>query len=526
VSAAYVSALPRQSSGERRVVAVACAATTDALWRAAVEDIAPQFAIALVSERESAVSQERETLPATVRAVLRADGWRRPNPLAHSRRDALSAEAGSPAPSPSLRIHLGEPSSSLDAMPLGDIHATANGRVLGGSLDLVAELARGVPTATIEVWWTRPGESPRRIGRSVAMMRIPVARVNDGAFARRVAELLLEAARSVLDDRAQTLPEPPQDVLTQRARDDAARAAPPLRAADAVSLVRHRVGSSLAARSRDRQWCLGYRRTASESALESFARLDESELLVPPPGSMWADPFPVRAEGIDLLFFEEQRARDQAARLVCAELHTDGTLGPIVPVLEAATHLSYPNVFTWDGEWFMVPESASAGVVSLYRAVSFPHAWRHECHLLSGVSLVDATLLHREGRWDLLATRITADDVALEEVCGYSAPSLTGPWLPHAANPLVSDAYRGRPAGRFLEERGVLLRPAQDSSVIYGHGVSLQEITTWTPTRYAERTLVHRTADWAPHLDGVHTFNRSETLSCIDVARRTRRGRR
>jgi len=44
-------------------------------------------------------------------------------------------------------------------------------------------------------------------------------------------------------------------------------------------------------------------------------------------------------------------------------------------VLDEPYHLSYPYVFEWQGDYYMVPESYQVNSILLYRAVNFPTDW-------------------------------------------------------------------------------------------------------------------------------------------------------
>ena len=51
-------------------------------------------------------------------------------------------------------------------------------------------------------------------------------------------------------------------------------------------------------------------------------------------------------------------------------------------VLDEPFHLSYPYVFEFEGEHYMVPESHQDRSLRLYRAVDFPTRWEHACNLI------------------------------------------------------------------------------------------------------------------------------------------------
>jgi hypothetical protein len=149
-------------------------------------------------------------------------------------------------------------------------------------------------------------------------------------------------------------------------------------------------------------------------------------------------------------------------------------------VLAEPFHLSYPYVFRWQGEWYMVPESYEAGAVRLYRAVEFPYRWAFERQLLDQPYL-DSSVVHHGGRWWMF----TAD---LSDVLHlYHAAALEQSWHEHPASPIVvGDRSISRPGGRILCYEGRLYRFAQDGLPRYGSRLHAFEITKLTEQEYEE----------------------------------------
>src|SRR5581483_8558545 len=114
--------------------------------------------------------------------------------------------------------------------------------------------------------------------------------------------------------------------------------------------------------------------------------------LIPPKGAFWADPFPVLSRGRRFVFVEEMSYPLGRAHIAVLELHRDGTWSNSEPVLTQEYHLSYPFVFSWENEWYLMPESATARAVHLYRAVDFPYIWEPYAVALDQVDAADATL--------------------------------------------------------------------------------------------------------------------------------------
>jgi len=274
------------------------------------------------------------------------------------------------------------------------------------------------------------------------------------------------------------------------------------------------------------QWSLAYRWADARGGqaapiggdLAGFTRL------VPPKDRTWADPFVLEKNGRHFVFFEELPFATGKAHIAMLELERGKPAGKPVRVLERPYHLSYPFLVEEEGELYMIPESAQAGAVELYRCVDFPLRWRLERRLIEDVRLVDATLHRERDRWWMFANaaapgaRVFDDELHL-----YSAPSLAGDWQPHPRNPVKSDARSSRPAGRLYTDNGALYRPAQICVPLYGAGLSINRVLRLSPTEYAERQVARILPATERGILGIHTLNRAGDLTVVDAfARRLR----
>jgi hypothetical protein len=214
------------------------------------------------------------------------------------------------------------------------------------------------------------------------------------------------------------------------------------------------------------------------------------------------------------------------AHIAMIELGPDGRARTPTPVrvLERDYHLSYPFLLEEGGELYMIPETAQNGTVELYRCIDFPLRWRLERVLLEGVSCVDATFHKNGDRWWMFAnaaasgSRIFDDELHL-----YHSQSLLGTWLPHRRNPVKSDARCSRPAGDFFTFGGRLYRPAQICVPLYGAGISINRVLRLTPHDYAERQVERILPGRENGIFGLHTINRTGSLTVIDAFTRRRR---
>jgi hypothetical protein len=237
--------------------------------------------------------------------------------------------------------------------------------------------------------------------------------------------------------------------------------------------------------------------------------------IVPPPDRFWADPFAWERDGRHWIFFEELVRAEGKGRILALEVTKDGAGSPIV-ALEADHHLSFPNVFEWEGRLFMAPEAATANRLEIYECREFPHRWELRTTDLEGEPILDPVMLEHCGRWWLFAGINPFGTTSSDELHLFHGPTPLGPWTPHGKNPVKSDVRSSRPAGRIFRQGDRIFRPAQDCSRCYGHAISINEIVRLDETCYQEREVSRISPTWARGLVGTHTINAAASLSVID----------
>lgn len=157
-------------------------------------------------------------------------------------------------------------------------------------------------------------------------------------------------------------------------------------------------------------------------------------------------------------------------------------------VLTEPFHLSYPYVFEWDGQRYMIPETYQAGAVRLYRADPFPDRWTFVQELIRAPYIVDASIFRHQDRWFMFAD--TSQKAAHDTLRLFWAENLTGTWIEHPSSPLVrGDPLVARPAGRVLILDGNPVRFTQGCRPHYGTNVRAFEIPRLTTSIYEEREI-------------------------------------
>jgi hypothetical protein len=247
--------------------------------------------------------------------------------------------------------------------------------------------------------------------------------------------------------------------------------------------------------------------------------------IVPPKDRFWADPNIIRKDNRYFVFIEEFIFQEKKGQLSVFDLDRSGKYSLPVPILKKEYHLSYPNIFEWKGQYYMVPESADHGTIDLYECIDFPYKWAFKMHLMENVKAVDTTLLFQNNRWWLF-TGISENEESFPEVelfLFYSDDPLTSSWKPHPRNPIVSDVKKARPAGQIFSRDGRLFRPSQDCSYTYGFGFDLNEILILSETEYREKSIISVKPDWDRKITATHTYGTDGQIQIIDAYTKRRK---
>ena len=201
-----------------------------------------------------------------------------------------------------------------------------------------------------------------------------------------------------------------------------------------------------------------------------------------------ADPFIIAHHGRLLMFFEGFNAQDNRGEVALAESRNGVDWTYVGRVLVEPFHMSFPFVFSNEGNYYLMPETRTLGEIRLYRAIHFPHDWEFLTTLLIGHPFGDSVLLKHDNTWWIFTE--ASETQESDTLRLFFADDIFGPWTEHPQSPIVNrDARYARPAGRIVATGGRLYRYAQDCSRMYGESVHVIEILTLTRSSYREQLL-------------------------------------
>lgn len=233
-----------------------------------------------------------------------------------------------------------------------------------------------------------------------------------------------------------------------------------------------------------------------------------------------ADPFMVLRNGVWYMFFEVLNQLNGLGVIALATSQNGFDWVYRQVVLNEPFHLSYPYVFTWNNEFYMIPETHQANSVRLYKAVNFPTQWKLSKILLDGYPYIDPSIFFHNGRWWMFTSSPANDCLRL-----YYSISPIEPWVEHPESPLI-DNNKGiaRPGGRVVLQNNQVIRYAQDCSQSYGSRVYAFHITELTTKHYREErqagSVIGKNGfGWARsgmHTVDPHRIGCKSWIACVD----------
>ncbi len=220
-----------------------------------------------------------------------------------------------------------------------------------------------------------------------------------------------------------------------------------------------------------------------------------------------ADPFLLKTDSLFYMFFEVLNKKNDQGDIGYAE-SKDGfkwTYKKII--IDEPFHLSYPYVFKWNDNYYLIPESHQDLSVRLYKATDFPIKWTFVCNLIKGYHFADPSIELYNNKWWLFVCTNENDNLNL-----YYSDSLVGPWKQHPMSPVVkNNKLFARCGGRIFHYNQKLFRYSQDCSSTYGKQVFAFEITKLDTINFVEKIVSNESIIKASGIgwnkNGMHTID-------------------
>lgn len=262
----------------------------------------------------------------------------------------------------------------------------------------------------------------------------------------------------------------------------------------------------------------------------AYRRIADSEPIPPHQGTSysliphtqfawWADPFVLEHNGQVYIFVELYRRFHGKGTIAYFKIQDNGKASHIKEVIKEPFHMSFPNLFKFKDDVYMIPETGKSGQIRLYRAINFPDQWVLDKVLFNGGDIVDTAFIFDNG----IPKYAIAMDFESKAFHFFMVDLERKELLKLPNNKML---FKERNGGNCLQEGDIFIRVLQDCSNDYGERILFYKFTTpiddlckgTIRDEYSSQFSIKELSKATrKNYTRVHTFNRSQHYEVIDL---------
>ena len=237
-----------------------------------------------------------------------------------------------------------------------------------------------------------------------------------------------------------------------------------------------------------------------------------------PPNRFFADPFVIEKNGRTICYVEDYYYKQRKGCITAIELLNKNKYKILGTVIKESFHMSFPFIFEYQKELYMIPETGEANSIRLYKCVDFPLKWKYQKNILNNVNALDSMIFLHKQKWWLL---FNVDGASLLYAF-YSDNPLSDNWTPHKLNPLIFDSTIARNGGILNINGDSPIRVRQKQTFnFYGKSLTLSKIVNLTPSSFSEKNIGQILPDFFKNINGCHHIHSNEKFTVYDYVKTT-----
>ncbi len=241
----------------------------------------------------------------------------------------------------------------------------------------------------------------------------------------------------------------------------------------------------------------------------------------------YADPIAFKYGDTRYLFTEAYDRKSHIGHIAVSEIADDGRISAPRMIIKEDYHMSFPYVFEWNGEIFMIPETSDNMTINLYKSTGFPYNWELFAQFPTSEPVVDAIVtVVDDSKLHLLASTYNPDAPLYVKYLEYCIENKGGELTCHKEE---NKAFRDwnlmdRNAGKPVANGDGILIPTQESSETdYGIRVNFRRRAEgYVPEDAVQSAIELKDIRYADNISrnnliGVHTYSRIDDFEIIDI---------
>ncbi|MEC8753819.1 MAG: hypothetical protein VXX25_04490 [Verrucomicrobiota bacterium] len=266
--------------------------------------------------------------------------------------------------------------------------------------------------------------------------------------------------------------------------------------------------------SKKKRWQVAFINKSWESA-----DLSKGVRIKNPKNRFFADPFIISKDNRTICYVEDYCYKNKRGCISAIEIFDNQSYKILGPVIKESFHLSFPFIFEYQNDLYMVPETLEANSIKLYKCTDFPKKWKFQKDIISNIKAVDTMIFEKDNLWWLKYNPAIGHKKHCTSVLMslYANSPLSSDWKTHRLNPIVFDNSVGRNGGILQSNKNDLIRVRQNQDFnFYGRSISLAKINILSDSSFEEKEIKKILPDFFKNIEGCHHFHSNNHYTVYD----------
>ena len=236
------------------------------------------------------------------------------------------------------------------------------------------------------------------------------------------------------------------------------------------------------------EWNIGYTRTNWKNNFNK----DKITKITNPKNRWFADPFVIKKGKFNFIFFEDYSLINNKGSISCIRIDKKNKIKHFKGVLEENFHLSFPFIFKYNKEFYMIPETKAINEIRIYKCESFPLKWKYYYTIKKNISAVDSMIFEHNDIWWLFTNYSHTKNGSESELNIFFSCDgpFTNNWQSHKLNPLITDSFSARNAGLIIENNQIYRCAHEINSFDKGKRTKIFKIHSLSKDEFIEEQLL------------------------------------
>jgi len=237
----------------------------------------------------------------------------------------------------------------------------------------------------------------------------------------------------------------------------------------------------------------------------------------------YADPFVIKRNKLHYIFFEDYNIKNKKGSISCVQINKENKIKYYKEVIKENFHLSFPFIFEFKKQYFLIPETRENQSIKLYKCTKFPNKWKFFKTIMGNIDSVDPIIFKWKNSWILILSKAKNDFLYNKLYIYISKNPLSSNWQPLSSNPVIESDIFGRNGGIIYESKKKIYRVSQAYLPSnYGAYISINKISHILKNKYKEKNIKKILPPGNKEIKGIHTLNYVKNFTVFDYSKWTK----